>query len=68
MMFPLFLDALIHFQLWGVCTRIIKHCGGIQGVLSASPQPLCNQAPKPEIAAPSKHLLVTIIACLNAYG
>ncbi|VDL18914.1 unnamed protein product [Hymenolepis diminuta] len=71
--FYAYLDALIHFQLWGVCTRIIKHCGGIQGVLSASPQPLCNQAPKPEIAAPMKPSSLALplarhIAILNQTG
>ncbi|KAM7538522.1 hypothetical protein Aperf_G00000049856 [Anoplocephala perfoliata] len=49
--FHVYLDSLVHFRLWCVCTTIIKHCGGIQGVVPVPPQPLCNLAPIPDATA-----------------
>nr|CDS33068.1 WD repeat containing protein 24 [Hymenolepis microstoma] len=71
--FYVYLDALIHFRLWGVCTRIIKHCGGIQGVTPAPPQPFCNPAPTPNLSSSVRSSSLALplarhIAILNQTG
>ncbi|CDS38078.1 WD repeat protein 24 putative [Echinococcus multilocularis] len=42
--FSAYLDVLVRFRLWTVATRIIKHCGGSQGVVPVSPTTLNGTA------------------------